>query len=194
MFSAEASASAFTPSSLSVRYVTQDQFYKIALSAESLSDDAQLSNVLDDKGTTLYRFMPSRFSAYGKKIEDVGAPSTSTDAANKGYVDDTVSVISTEITSQIDTISTNITNITADVKYLSGQVDATNATLNTVSSDYLTSTDKNKLSNLVSTTSAETLVNANAYTNTKFADLSNYYYTKTETSSSAEIASALTSI
>ena len=99
--------------------------------------------------------------------------------ATKSYVDATVNAVSTDITGQIDTINTNIAGITADVEYLSGQVDATNATLNTVSSDYLTSADKTELTALVNTTSAATLVSANAYTDTKFADLSNYY-TKTE--------------
>lgn len=65
--------------------------------------------------------------------------------------------------------------LTADVSYLSGQIDATNETLNTVSSDYLTSTDKTELETLVGTTSAETLVSANAYADSKFAGLSDYY-------------------
>lgn len=65
--------------------------------------------------------------------------------------------------------------MTADVSYLSGQIDATNETLNTVSSDYLTSTDKTELETLVGTTSAETLVSANAYADSKFAGLSDYY-------------------
>ena len=79
-----------------------------------------------------------------------------------------VATISGELTS-------DIADITADVDYLSGQIDATNTTLNTVSSDYLTSADKTELETLVGTTSAETLVSANAYADSKFADLSDYY-------------------
>ena len=79
-----------------------------------------------------------------------------------------VATISGELTS-------DISSITADVNYLSGQIDATNATLNTVSSDYLKAADKTALETLVGTTSAETLVSANAYADSKFAGLSDYY-------------------
>ena len=79
-----------------------------------------------------------------------------------------VSSVSAELTS-------DITSITSDVDYLSGQLDATNATLKTVSSDYLKTADKTELETLVGTTSAETLVSAKAYTDSKFAGLSDYY-------------------
>lgn len=79
-----------------------------------------------------------------------------------------VATISGELTS-------DIADITADVDYLSDQIDATNATLNTVSSDYLKAADKTALETLVGTTSAETLVSANAYADSKFAGLSDYY-------------------
>lgn len=73
----------------------------------------------------------------------------------------------------------DIADLTTDVEYLSGQIDVTNATLSTVTSDYLTSADKTELQTLVGTTSAETLVSANAYADSKFAGLSDYY-TKNE--------------
>ena len=79
-----------------------------------------------------------------------------------------VSTVSAELTA-------DIAGLTADVDYLSGQIDATNNTLNTVSSDYLTSADKTELETLVGNVSAETLVSANAYTDSKFAGLSDYY-------------------
>ena len=60
-------------------------------------------------------------------------------------------------------IENEITALTADVSYLSGQIDATNATLNTVSSDYLTSADKTELTNSIATKLASQ----------DFADLSN---------------------
>ena len=98
-----------------------------------------------------------------------------------------VATISGELTS-------DIADITADVDYLSGQIDATNATLNTISSDYLTSADKTELETLVGTTSAETLVSANAYTDSKVDSLSDSlsdYYTKADTSSAVEIENAV---
>ena len=80
-----------------------------------------------------------------------------------------------EVASVSAELTSDIADITADVDYLSGQIDATNTTLNTVTSDYLTSADKTELTTLVGTTSAETLVSANAYANSKFAGLSDYY-------------------
>ena len=69
---------------------------------------------------------------------------------------------------EVNTVSAQLTSdiagLTADVDYLSGVIDDTRTTLETVSSDYLTSTDKTELETLVGTVSAETLVSANAYT------------------------------
>ena len=78
-------------------------------------------------------------------------------------------------------VSTISAKLTADIDYLSGQIDETNTTLGTVSSD---------LTALIGTTSAETLLSANAYTDNKFADLSDYYK-KSETSSAEEISTAV---
>ena len=61
-------------------------------------------------------------------------------------------------------LTADIAGLTADVDYLSGVVDDTRATLNTVSSDYLTSADKTGLETLIGTVSAETLLSANDYT------------------------------
>ena len=54
--------------------------------------------------------------------------------------------------------------LTGNVNYLSNQIDASNSTLDIVSSDYLTSADKTELETLVRAVSTETLVSANAYT------------------------------
>lgn len=80
-----------------------------------------------------------------------------------------------EVASVSAELTSDIADITADVDYLSGQLDATNATLKTVSSDYLKAADKTELQTLVGTTSAETLVSAKAYADSKFAGLSDYY-------------------
>lgn len=63
-------------------------------------------------------------------------------------------------------------DLTADIAGLAGKIDATNATLNTVSSDYLKAADKTELTTLVGTVSSETLVSAKNYTDEAVAALS----------------------
>ena len=72
-------------------------------------------------------------------------------------------------------LTSDIAGLNGDVNYLSGQISATQEALNTVSSDYLKAADKTELTTLIGTTSAETLVSANAYADSKFAGLSDYY-------------------
>ena len=79
-----------------------------------------------------------------------------------------VSTVSAELTA-------DIAGLTGDVSYLSGQISATQETLNSVSSDYLKAADKTELTTLIGTVSGETLVSANAYADSKFAGLSDYY-------------------
>ena len=81
-----------------------------------------------------------------EQIGDQNAISTLTE-----YVDTTVSTVSSELTGQIDGLAT---------------------TLNTVSSDYLTSSDKEELTGLIASTSAEAITSANAYTDAAIDALS----------------------
>ena len=85
--------------------------------------------------------------------------------ATKTELNDVSVALSTDYQGKID-------GLTADVEYLSGAVDGVADTLNTVSSDYLTSADKTELINTIGTVSAETLVSANAYTDQKMDELS----------------------
>ena len=94
---------------------------------------------------------------------------------------------------EVNTISAQLTSdiagLTADVDYLSGVIDDTRSTLNTVSSDYLKASDKTELTTLVGTVSAETLVSANAYTDSEIGGLS----TTVDTLVAAVSAEAITS-
>ena len=156
---------------------------EIGLSAASSSNPVVTKNdIADLAGAMHFRGAVSDPS----EITDPAAgdiiiiPSTSKEYVYNGTEwielgDEVLYATKAEVASVSAELTSDIAGLTADVSYLSGQLDATNATLNTVSSDYLKAADKTALETLVGTTSAETLVSANAYTDTKFAGLSDYY-------------------
>ena len=156
---------------------------EIGLSAASASNPVVTKNdIADLAGAMHFRGAVSDPS----EITDPAAgdiiiiPSTSKEYVYNGTEwielgDEVLYATKAEVASVSAELTSDISSITADVDYLSGQLDATNATLNTVSSDYLKAADKTALETLVGTTSAETLVSANAYADSKFAGLSDYY-------------------
>lgn len=156
---------------------------EIGLSAASASNPVVTKNdIADLAGAMHFRGAVSDTS----EITDPAAgdiviiPSTSKEYVYNGTEwielgDEVLYATKAEVASVSAKLTSDIAGITADVGYLSGQLDATNATLNTVSSDYLKAADKTALETLVGTTSAETLVSANAYADSKFAGLSDYY-------------------
>ncbi len=156
---------------------------EIGLSAASASNPVVTKNdIADLAGAMHFRGAVSDPS----EITDPAAgdiiiiPSTSKEYVYNGTEwielgDEVLYATKAEVASVSAELTSDIAGITADVGYLSGQLDATNATLNTVSSDYLKAADKTALETLVGTTSAETLVSANAYADSKFAGLSDYY-------------------
>lgn len=156
---------------------------EIGLSAASASNPVVTKNdIADLAGAMHFRGAVSDPS----EITDPAAgdiiiiPSTSKEYVYNGAEwielgDEVLYATKAEVASVSAELTSDISSITADVDYLSGQLDATNATLNTVSSDYLKAADKTALETLVGTTSAETLVSANAYADSKFAGLSDYY-------------------
>lgn len=75
--------------------------------------------------------------------------------------------------------------MTANVSYLSGQIDATNATLNTVSSDYLKATDFATLSNDTGLSAAS--ASNPVVTKNDIADLAGAMHFKGAVTSLAEI-------
>ena len=116
-------------------------------------------------------------SDYATKAElnDVSV-ALSTDYQGKidGLVGD-VDYLSGEITSIADTYATKdyVDGISAALSGdYQGKIDGLAATLSTVSSDYLTSSDKTELVETIATVSGETLVSANAYTDEAVAALS----------------------
>ena len=156
---------------------------EIGLSAASASNPVVTKNdIADLAGAMHFRGAVSDPS----EITDPAAgdiiiiPSTSKEYVYNGTEwielgDEVLYATKAEVASVSAELTSDIADITADVDYLSGQLDATNATLNTVSSDYLKAADKTALETLVGTTSAETIVSANAYADSKFAGLSDYY-------------------
>lgn len=156
---------------------------EIGLSAASASNPVVTKNdIADLAGAMHFRGTVSDPS----EITDPAAgdiiiiPSTSKEYVYNGTEwielgDEVLYATKAEVASVSAELTSDISNIAADVDYLSEQLDATNATLNTVSSDYLKAADKTALETLVGTTSAETLVSANAYADSKFAGLSDYY-------------------
>lgn len=156
---------------------------EIGLSAASASNPVVTKNdIADLAGAMHFRGAVSDTS----EITDPAAgdiviiPSTSKEYVYNGSEwielgDEVLYATKAEVASVSAELTSDISSITADVSYLSGQLDATKATLNTVSSDYLKAADKTALETLVGTTSAETLVSANAYADSKFAGLSDYY-------------------
>lgn len=156
---------------------------KIGLSAASASNPVVTKNdIADLAGAMHFRGTVSDPS----EITDPAAgdiiiiPSTSKEYVYNGtgwieLGDEVLYATKAEVASVSAELTSDISSITTDVDYLSEQLDATNATLNTVSSDYLKAADKTALETLVGTTSAETLVSANAYADSKFAGLSDYY-------------------
>lgn len=156
---------------------------EIGLSAASASNPVVTKNdIADLAGAMHFRGAVSDPS----EITDPAAgdiiiiPSTSKEYVYNGTEwielgDEVLYATKAEVASVSAELTSDIAGVTADVDYLSGQLDATKATLNTVSSDYLKAADKTALETLVGTTSAETLVSANAYADSKFAGLSDYY-------------------
>lgn len=156
---------------------------EIGLSAASASNPVVTKNdIADLAGAMHFRGAVSDPS----EITDPAAgdiiiiPSTSKEYVYNGIEwielgDEVLYATKAEVASVSAELTSDISSITADVDYLSGQLDATNATLNTVSSDYLKAADKTALETLVGTISIETLVSANAYADSKFAGLSDYY-------------------
>lgn len=156
---------------------------EIGLSAASASNQVVTKkDIADLAGAMHFRGAVSDPSEIADPVagDIIIIPSTSKEYVYNGTEwvelgDEVLYATKAEVASVSAELTSDITSITADVDYLSGQIDATNATLNTVSSDYLKAADKTELETLVGTTSAETLVSANAYADSKFAGLSDYY-------------------
>ena len=117
--------------SLCAIHCSMDDYYRRVIDGSVLSNE-------------LYILSGEYVNIYNQKIKFVDAPVDSTDAATKGYVDDAISKLSTDLSTDISALSDGISadvkqlstdvstisaGLTADVKYLSTEVSAVSTLL-----------------------------------------------------------------
>lgn len=122
------------------------------------------------------------------KITDISGTITAT-YATKTELTSTAHDLSTDYNTKVEALSDaidgiadnyatktelNDVSVALSTDYV-GKIKTVDDKVDGILSDYLKAADKTALETLVGTTSAETLVSANAYTDTKFAGLSDYY-------------------
>ena len=202
---------ASTLNTVSSDYVTATGFAalsnEIGLSAASSSnpvvtknDIADLAGAMHFRGPVTPTDGQTDISAIEDYYDNEGlSPESAVTSAN-AYTDEAIGNAIDDLS--IGDYATKAEVSTVSVE-LTGMVNSTNEalasvaeTLGTVSSDYLTSSDKTDLEGAIAETSAAAITSAvtsaNAYTDEAIAGLSiGNYYTKSETSSANEISVAL---
>ena len=106
--------------SLCAIHCSMDKYYRRVIDGDVLSNE-------------LYILSGEYVNVYNRKIKYVDTPVDSSDATTKGYVDDAISKLSTELSTQISALSNNIS---ADVKRLSTELSTQISALsNNISAD-----------------------------------------------------------
>ena len=90
-------------------------FWNTSLNSNNGANVAFLSKdgfeLYKDDGTNAGKFTRNGISAGGQKIEDVAAPESGTDAANKDYVDTAISSVNSDVSALTDRVTANESNI-----------------------------------------------------------------------------------
>lgn len=118
---------------------------KLNIGTDQVSGLTEMIESLVGNGAKKYQVVANGEGGNSWKLQN--APLSAAD-------DEWTDVAGSTWTVDFSAITEEIEGLTADVSYLSGQIDATNATLNTVSSDYLKATDFAALSNEIGLSAA----------------------------------------
>ena len=152
---------------------------KLNIGTDQVSGLTEMIESLVGNGAKKYQVVANGEGGNSWKLQN--APLSAAD-------DEWTDVAGSTWTVDFSAITEEIEGLTADVSYLSGQIDATNATLNTVSSDYLKATDFAALSNEIGLSAASG--SNQVVTKKDIADLAGAMHFKGAVTSLTEIQSA----